>query len=69
MKKQSTRMAEDMWEKIGHSTLTMNEIMQHTGRSRDWLNNRLAKIKPMNPESQKKFWFYEDVAKAICGEL
>ena len=66
MKKQSTRMKEDMWERIGHALLSKTEIIDYTGRSKDWVDDLLARVEAAHKEGQKKYWFYEDVAMAIC---
>ena len=66
MKKQSTRMMEDMWERIGHALLSKKEIEAYTGRSKDWVDSLLVRIEPASRNGQKKYWFYEDVARGIC---
>ena len=66
MKKLSTRMAEDMYEKCGGALLSLEEIVRYTGRSRSWVSAQLATLAPVKYGSKRNYYFYQDVARYLC---
>ena len=67
--KKSTEIAKDIYEQCG-ALLTVADIMQYLKKSRSWVKrNIVSNVLPVNNAKGAKNWFYEDIAKAICGEL
>lgn len=67
--KQSTKIANDIYERYG-ALLTTEDIKNYAQKSRSWVRrNLIPSMPPVENGKGAKKWFYEDVAKAICGEL
>ena len=65
--KSSTIFAEDLLKHYG-ALVTIQNIMDYTKQSRDWVRERISRVPPLDPSTRKKVWFYQDVAKALYGE-
>lgn len=67
--KKSTEIANDIYKRYG-ALLTTEDIKKYAKKSRSWVQrNLIPSMQPIENGKGAKKWFYEDIAKAMCGEL